>query len=81
MALSDRNEMTISVKFDGVLEVRLDRIIVEDGTDLTTVVRRAVFTPDMDPATLPARIRRAANAFWDAATVAAYIAKKAAQSA
>jgi hypothetical protein len=72
MALADRNEMTITIKFDGVLEVRLDRIITEDGADLTTVVRRAVFTPDMDPATLPARVRRAANAFWDAATVAAY---------
>jgi hypothetical protein len=72
MALSDRNEMTITIKFDGVLEVRLDRFIVEDGTDLTTVVRRAVFTPDMDPATLPARVRRVANIFWDAATIAAY---------
>lgn len=72
MAFSDRNEMTITIKPDGVLEVRLDRTIIEDGTDLTTLFRRAVFTPDMDPTTLPPRVRRVANAVWDAATVAAY---------
>jgi hypothetical protein len=74
MALSDRNEITITVKPDGVLEVRLERILVEDGADLTRLFRRAIFTPDMDPTTLPPRVRRAANAFWDAATIAAYVA-------
>lgn len=74
MAFTDRNEMTITVKPDGVLEVRLERTLVEDGVDLTKLFRRAVFTPDMDPATLPPRVRRAANAFWDAATIAAYVA-------
>lgn len=72
MAFADRNEMTITVNPDGVLEVRIDRIIVEDGVDLTKLFRRAVFTPDMDQATLPPRVRRVANAMWDAATIAAY---------
>ncbi|TGV26326.1 hypothetical protein [Mesorhizobium sp. M4B.F.Ca.ET.143.01.1.1] len=59
---------------DGVLQARMDRIVYDDVTneDIGRRITRVVYTPDMDPATLPAKVRRIANIVWDAATVAAY---------
>lgn len=76
MALTSVITTTIDVRPDGVLQVRSDRVVTDD-TDGSQMVgnRRAVYTPNMDPAMLPAgRLRRVAIAVWDAATVAAYIA-------
>lgn len=73
MALSDSTEFgSITIKADGVMEVRMDRIIMDGTDEIARTFRRIVYTPDMDPATLPAKMRRIANVIWDAATVAAY---------
>lgn len=73
MALSDSTEFgSITIKADGVMEIRMDRIIFDDGVELMRTFKRIVYTPDMDPATLPQKVRRLTNIVWDAATVAAY---------
>lgn len=73
MALSDSTEFGgITIKADGVMEVRMDRIIFDGADEIARTFRRIVYTPDMDPATLPNKVRRIANVVWDAATVAAY---------
>lgn len=77
MALSERTEFgSISINAEGVIEVRMDRVILDGAEELTRKYNRSVVTPDMDPATFPPRLRKIANVVWDAATVAAYIAKK-----
>lgn len=82
MALSDRTEFgSININADGVIEVRMDRVIMDGAEEIARKYNRTVVTPDMDPTTFPPRLRKIANAVWDAATIAAYIAKKAAQSA
>lgn len=60
----------------------MDRIVYDDSTneEIGRKVTRAVYTPDMDPAALPQKVRRIANIVWDAATVAAYKAKITAQA-
>ena len=79
MALTERAEFgAISINADGVIEVRMDRVILDGAEEINRSYRRFVVTPDMDPATFPLRLRKIANAVWDAATIAAYIAKKAA---
>lgn len=73
MALSDSSEFGgITIKPDGAMEVRMDRIIFDGTDEIARTFRRIVYTPDTDPATLPAKVRRIANIVWDAATVAAY---------
>lgn len=73
MALTDRTEFgSISINAEGVIEVRMDRVILDDGEEIARRYKRSVVTPDMDPATFPPRLRKIANAVWDAATIAAY---------
>ena len=75
MALSSINEFTlITIKADGLLEVRLDRVILEDGVEITRFPKRTVYTPDTDPAILPVKVRTIANVVWTPAVVAAWIA-------
>ena len=82
MALSERTDFgSINIDADGVIQVRMDRVILDGIEEIDRSYKRTIFTPDMDPATLPAKVRRIANVIWDAATIAAYIAKKAAQGA
>lgn len=76
MALSERTEFgAISINAEGVIEVRMDRVILDGTEPIARKYNRSVYTPDMDPATFPLRLRKIANAVWDAATIAAYIAK------
>jgi hypothetical protein len=73
MALTERTDFgSISINADGVIQVRMDRVILDGTDEVARKYNRSVFTPDMDPATLPAKVRRIANVVWDAATVAAY---------
>lgn len=82
MALSDRTEIgAITILADGTLEIRTDRVISDGDEELSRTYHRFVVGPDEDPTALPPRVRKAANAFWDATTVAAYKAKKAAREA
>ncbi len=83
MALSERTEFgAINIDADGVIQVRMDRVILDGTEEVARKYKRSVFTPDMDPTALPGRLRKIANVVWDTATIAAYIAKQqAAQSA
>lgn len=76
MALADRTEIqAVCIKVDGVLEVRVDRVISDGSEELGRKGVRTVYTPDMDPQTLPSgKIRQLANFVWTPAVVAAYIA-------
>lgn len=79
MALTDGIVFgSISIDADGVIQVRMDRVIMDGPDEIARKYTRFVVTPDMDPSTFPLRLRKIANAIWDAATIAAYIAKKAA---
>lgn len=81
MALSDRTEFgSIGINSDGVIEVRMDRVIMDGTEEVARKYKRSVLTPDMDPATLPPRLRKIANVVWDEQTVADYKAKIAAQA-
>ncbi|MER9912795.1 hypothetical protein NKJ71_19405 [Mesorhizobium sp. M0050] len=81
MALNERTEFgSINIDADGVIQVRLDRVILDGTDEIARRYSRTVYTPDMEPTTLPAKVRRIANVIWDAATVAAYKAKIAAQA-
>lgn len=83
MAITERMEFgSINIDADGVIQVRMDRVFMDGTEELFRKFKRSVVTPDMDPAALPPRLRKIANAVWDASTIAAYIAKQqAAQSA
>lgn len=82
MALTERSEFgSINIDADGVIEVRMDRVIMDGAEELTRMFKRSVVTPDMDPATFPPRLRKIANTVWDAATIAAYKAKMEASQA
>lgn len=79
MALTERTEFgSISIDADGVIQVRMDRVFLDGAEEVGRKYKRSVVTPDMDPATFPPRLRKIANAVWDAATIAAYAAKIAA---
>lgn len=65
MALTDRQELSaLCIKVDGVLEVRTDRVISEGTEELGRKAMRTIYTPDMDPATLPPKVRAVANLVW-----------------
>lgn len=73
MALTERTEFgAINIDAEGVIQVRMDRVIMDGEEEIARKYKRSVFTPDMDPATFPVRLRKIANAVWDAATIAAY---------
>ena len=74
MALNSRQEfVAITIRADGQLEVRVDKIITDttDGSEIRQPTRR-VYTPNMPINTLPARVQKVANIFWDAQTIADY---------
>lgn len=81
MALSERTDFgSINIDSDGVIQVRMDRVIMDGTDEIARKYKRSIFTPDMDPTNFPPRLRRIANVVWDAATIAAYIAKQAANA-
>lgn len=75
MALSDRMEFSvIAIKADGVIEVRVDRVIMDGTEEVARQPKRFVYTPDMVVADLPAKIRPFANLVWTPAIIAAWAA-------
>ncbi len=81
MALSERTEFgELNILADGTIEIRMDRVIMDGTVELTRVSNRSVATSDMDPSAFPLHLRKIANVVWDAATIAAYKAKVAAQA-
>lgn len=81
MALNERTDFgSVNIDADGVIQVRMDRVFLDGSEEVARKYKRSVYTPDMDPATFPPRLRKIANAVWDAAMIAAYIAKQAANA-
>jgi hypothetical protein len=62
---------------DGTIQVRwATRVIDDDGTILGERYQRHVLSPGDDVSGEHLRIRRVANAIWDAQTIADYRAKR-----
>lgn len=81
MTLSEKTTFgSINIDADGIILVRMDRVIFDGVDEIARKYIRSVYTPDMDPTNFPLRLRKIANAVWDAATIAAYIAKQAANA-
>lgn len=75
MAVSDRTEIgSICILASGVLEVRTDRVIMDGTDEIARRYNRFVATPDMDPTTLPPKVRAVANLVWTAQVKADWIA-------
>lgn len=75
MALTERQEFgSITIRANGVLEVRSDRVILDDGVELVRSLNRTLYTPNMDPATLPNKVRQVAQLVWTPAIVSAWLA-------
>lgn len=67
MALTDKMEFAaITIKADGALEVRMDRVISDGVDELGRKPQRSIYTPDMDPIGFPPKVRAIANLVWTA---------------
>jgi hypothetical protein len=71
----------LNVLEDGQIQVRTDTVIEEDGVELSRTFHRHVLEPGEDVSTRDEKSKLVAAAVWDAKTVAAYLAKKAALAA
>lgn len=81
MALTDRTEFAaITIKSDGVMEVRVERIILDGTEEIARQNKRTVYTPDIPLANLPAKVRAIANVVWTQAVIDAWNIAKAARS-
>lgn len=72
MALTEKQEVSIYIQPDGVLNARVDRIIMDGTDEIGRKITRIVYTPDMDITALPAKVRKFANIVWDQATIDVY---------
>jgi hypothetical protein len=75
MALTDRQEFfSITIKADGVIEVQLDRVIMDGIEEIARQTRGLFYTPDMALADVPAKIKQAVNmsVVWSQAVIDAY---------
>jgi hypothetical protein len=57
---------------DGVIQVRWATRVLDDGDLIGERYERYVLTPGQNVSDQPERIRRVANAIWDAQTVTAF---------
>ena len=65
---------------DGQLRIRTDTVIREDGVEIARTYRNLVITPGQSLVGQPAEVSRVANADWTPAVVAAFNAKKTANT-
>lgn len=79
MALTEKTEWHVGIDEDSVMVVRKDRVILDNGTSITTLYQQYVLEPGQDVSAQPAKIRNLANFIWTPAVIAAWVAKKAAQ--
>lgn len=79
MALTEKTEWYIGINEDSVMEIRKNRLILDDGVTITTLNSRYVLEPGDNVTAQPQKIRQLANFIWTPAVIAAWIAKKAAQ--
>ena len=77
MALTKRVVVDqILVDEDAVLSIRTATVIEEDGVELSRKFHRTTINPGADISGEPQRIRKLANAVWDADVVSAFTAKR-----
>jgi len=81
MALVETVEHTITIRDNGVVEWRKDRVIYEaDGvSEVTRTHWRTSLEPGQDVSVLPTKVKVLCNFVWTPAVIAAYIAAKAAR--
>ena len=75
MALTKETKDWLTINPDGVFEHRRTTSVYEDGELLGERNHRTTYTPDMDPATLPTKIRQIANVVWTAQVIADWKAR------
>lgn len=77
MALTKRTVVDqILLDESAVLSIRTATVIEEDGVELSRKFHRTTLAPGSDISGEPPRIRKIANAVWDADTVSAFTAKQ-----
>lgn len=77
MALTKRNVIDqVLVDEEGTLSIRNATVIEEDGVELSRKFHRTTLAPGSDISGEPQRVRKIANAIWDAETVSAFVAKR-----
>ncbi len=77
MALTKRTVVDqILVDEDAVLSIRTATVIEEDGVEMSRKFHRTTLAPGSDISGEPPRIRKIANAVWDADVVSAFTAKR-----
>lgn len=79
MALTEKTEWYVGINEDSVMEIRKDRVILDNGISITSLNTRYVLEPGQDVTAQPQKIRQLANFIWTPAVIAAWQAKKAAQ--
>lgn len=80
MALTKEVLDWLTITPDGVFEHRRMTQAFEDGELLGERNHRTMYTPDTDPATMPAKLRAIANVVWTQAVKDAWAAKQEAAS-
>lgn len=77
MALTKRTVVDqILLDEDANISIRTATVIEEDGVELSRKFHRTTLAPGSDISGEPPRIRKIANAVWDADTVSAFTAKQ-----
>lgn len=82
MALTEHTEyQSITILADGQINVRRDRVIIDDttGEELGRRPHRFVLEPGQDTTPLPSRVRQICATVWTPAVVADFIAARKAQ--
>lgn len=71
----------ISIRDNGVIEIRKKTAVDEDGAEVGFKYFRYVYEPGDDITAEPARVKGIINIVWTPAVIAAYAAEKAARLA
>jgi len=80
MALTEAIEHTITIRHNGIIEWRKDRVIFDDTTEISRLPWRTTLEPGQDVTALPNKVKLLCNFVWTPAVVSAYAAWKAANS-
>lgn len=82
MALSKQTTLdAITIRPNGLIEVRTKISVDEDGVELGSKFHRRVFEPGEDVSDQPNKLRQICNLIWTPAVIAAWEAEKAARLA
>ena len=77
MTITKEKSDVLTILEDGIIEVREITRIIEDGVVISSANHRRVVAPDDDTSLETGHVKKAADAFHDADTIAKYKEKKA----